>query len=88
MKAEIDFYQRTDIFSAYSNKVRTETIEDTDCIGLFEQFYKLNNQLKYCNGSYYEFQDLDIKAKYKEWLSSDDYKKKSFGLFYSGSFVD
>ena len=31
---------------------RTQEIKDTTEIGLFEQFYKLNNSLRYCNGSY------------------------------------
>jgi hypothetical protein len=57
-------------------------------IDLFEQFYKKNNQLKYCNGHYYEFVDNNVKARYKEWLQSDDYKAKSFNLYYGGGIVD
>ena len=67
---------------------RTKDIEDATEIGLFEQFYKLNNSLRYCNGSYYEFQDKQWKQKYKEWLQSDDYKKKSFNLYYGNGVVD
>jgi hypothetical protein len=67
---------------------RTQDIEDTTEIGLFEQFYKLNNQLRYCNGSHYKFQDKQLELKYKEWLSSDDYKSKSFNLYYGNGIVD
>jgi len=67
---------------------RTKDIEDATEIGLFEQFYKLNNSLRYCNGSYYEFQDKQWKQKYKDWLQSDDYKKKSFNLYYGNGVVD
>lgn len=66
----------------------TKDIEDTTDIGLFEQFYKLNNSLRYCNGSHYEFQDKIVEQKYKEWLKSDDYNKKSFDLYYGNGIVD
>lgn len=66
----------------------TKDIEDTTEIGLFEQFYKLNNSLRYCNGSYYKFQDKDWENRYQEWLKSDDYKNKSFELYYGGGVVD
>ena len=66
----------------------SETLHTQNEIDLFEQFYKKNNQLRYCNGSYYEFADANVKARYKEWLQSDDYKAKSFNLFYAGGIVD
>jgi hypothetical protein len=66
----------------------TKDISDSSEIGLFEQFYKLNNSLRYCNGSYYKFQDKEWEEKYKEWLQSDDYKKKSFNLYYGNGIVD
>ena len=60
----------------------TKEITDTTEIGLFEQYYRLNNSLRYCNGSYYKFQDKQWEEKYNEWLKSDDYKNKSFNLYY------
>jgi len=66
----------------------TKDIEDETEIGLFEQFYKLNNSLRYCNGSHYTFQDKQWERRYKEWLQSDDYKKKSFDLYYGNGVVD
>ena len=66
----------------------TKEISDETEIGLFEQFYKLNNSLRYCNGSYYKFQDNEWTKKYDDWRKSDDHKKKSFELYYGGGVVD
>jgi len=66
----------------------TKDIESNTNIGLFEQFYQLNNSLRYCNGSHYEFQDKQLEFKYKEWLNSDDYKTRSFELYYGNGIVD
>jgi hypothetical protein len=73
-----------------TNSVITNTkdIESNTDVGLFEEFYKLNNKLRYCNGSYYEFQDKQLELKYKEWLNSDDYKTRSLELYYGNGIVD
>ena len=67
---------------------RTETIEAKTEIELFEEFYNKNNQLRYCNGHYYEFAEKELRNNYKNWLNSDDYKAKSFNLYYGGGIVD
>lgn len=56
-------------------------------LDLFIQFYKLNNNLRYSN-SYHIWQDNEWKTKYDEWLKSDDYKKRSFELYYGNGIVD
>lgn len=66
----------------------TKEITSTTEIELFEQFYKLNNRLRYCNGSYYTFVEPEWETKYNDWLSSDDYKSKSFNLYYGNGIVD
>ena len=66
----------------------TKEIQANTEIELFEIFYNLNNSLRYCNGSYYKFQDAKWGEKYKEWLKSDDYKQKSFNLYYGNGVVD
>ncbi len=48
----------------------------------------MNNQLRYCNGSYYQFKDVNLQNQYKLWLNSDSYTKKSFELFYGNGVVD
>jgi uncharacterized protein YecT (DUF1311 family) len=81
MKATLDYFNDHAFFT-------TKDIEANNDISLFEQFYKLNNQLRYCNGSYYKFQDKQLELKYKEWLRSDDYEAKSFNLYYGNGIVD
>jgi len=71
-----------------SKITRTEEIEAKTDIELFEIFYKKNNSLRYCNGSYYKWAEKEMELKYSEWLKSDDYKKKSFNLFYGNGVVD
>jgi len=65
-----------------------ETITGENDIEIFEQFYKKNNSLRYCNGSYYTFVSKDWTSKYHEWLDSDDYAQKSFELYYGNGVVD
>ena len=54
---------------------------------LFEQFYKKNNQLRYCNGSYYKFVDNADQDRYIVWLKDLD-KQRSFNLYYGNGVVD
>ena len=65
-----------------------ETIEAASEIELFEKFYKMNNRLRYCNGTYYKFIDMEIEEAYMAWLKSDDFNKKSFDLYYGNGVVD
>ncbi len=67
---------------------KQKTISAHTDIALFEKFYKENNNLRYCNGSRYTWQDAEWKRKYEAWLNSDDYKKKSFQLYYGNGIVD
>ena len=85
--AVLDYYER-DQMEVYSKKQREETISHDNEIGLFELYYKKNNSLRYCNGSYYKWADSAWQAKYSEWLGSDDYKRKSFNLYYGNGVVD
>lgn len=82
MKVTLDYYDKISNYSVYSEIKRQEIIEGDNDITIFEIYYKLNNRLRYCNGSYYKFQDKNWQEKYNEWLKSDDYKKKSFDLYY------
>ena len=86
--ATLNYWDVLDRFNPESVLVRTEDISGDDDIQLFEVFYKKNNQLRYCNGSYYTFKDSEWAEKYYDWLKSDDYKSKSFNLYYGGGVVD
>lgn len=88
METVLDYYNpksRTEVYSIITNQ---KTIKGKNEIELFEKFYKLNNSLRYCNGSYYKFQDKNLENKYQEWLKSDDYNQKSFDLYYGNGVVD
>ena len=87
MKATLEYWDR-DEGIIYSKLISHIEIEGENQIILFEKFYKLNNSLRYCNGSYYKFQDKEMEKAYQEWMDSDDYKAKAFRLFYNGNFVD
>lgn len=71
-----------------SKEFSRETIEAETEIGIFEQFYKKNNRLRYCNGSYFLFADPLVNTRYSQWLKSDDYQKKSHKLYYGNGIVD
>jgi hypothetical protein len=88
MKVVLDYYDKIDYKSIRSEIKNQETIEDDNDIAIFEKFYKMNNSLKYCNGSYYKFNDIEWRDKYNDWLKTDDYKSKSFNLYYGNGVVD
>lgn len=88
MKVVLNYFDRVSYTSCNSEIKRQEEINGINNIDIFEQFYKKNNRLRYCNGSYYKFQDKEWEQKYSEWLKSDDYKEKSFQLYYGGGVVD
>jgi hypothetical protein len=54
---------------------------------IFRQFDKLNNSLKYCNGSYYEFKDESLQSKYMTWYKSLS-KTEQMNLYYGNGVVD
>jgi hypothetical protein len=88
MKVVLDYWDRISYTSSGSEVKRQETIEaDTD-IEIFEKFYRKNNSLRYCNGCFYRFDSKEWQDKYSAWLQSDDYKAKSFDLYYGGGVVD
>lgn len=88
MKTTLDYWDKVSYTSIKSEIKKQKEIEGNNEIEIFENFYKLNNSLKYCNGSYYKFNDLEWENKYNKWLKSDDYKKKSFNLYYGNGVVD
>lgn len=88
MRVVLNYFDRVSYTSCFSEIKRQEEINAINNIDVFEQFYKLNNRLRYCNGAYYKFQDEEWEKKYNEWLKSDDYKNKSFQLYYGNGVVD
>lgn len=82
IKQSVDYYDRINHIDPTSKCIRTIEIDGSTDIELFEKFYKMNNSLRYCNGSYYKFSTKEWQLKYNDWLKSDDYKSKSFNLYY------
>ena len=54
---------------------------------IFKKFDKKNNSLKYCNGSYYKFQDGTLQKEYRDWYDSLSESTK-FNMFYGNGVVD
>ena len=69
----------------FDKKISTVAAETEDA--LFEKFYKKNNQLRYCNGSYYEFQNPEKQKEYQEWRKNLS-PSRSFELYYGNGIVD
>lgn len=89
MEIILDYWDRKDYQYSWESEIKKqETIEADDDIAIFEKFYKMNNSLRYCNGSYYKFNDKQWQNRYNEWLKTDDYKSKSFNLYYGNGIVD
>ncbi len=86
MNVELDYWNPNKDYRSEITGQKTITGEND--IEIFEQFYKENNSLRYCNGSYYTFVSKDWTNKYHEWLDSDDYEQKSFNLYYGNGVVD
>lgn len=75
MKTKVNFYSlkrttvktETGFMYEKSESVlnRTEEWEGTEN-EIFLRFYKSNNSLKYCNGTFYEFTDREVAKRYSE----------------------
>lgn len=88
IKVELNYWDKKDYYSIDSIIKGQKIIEGNNDIEIFEKFYKENNTLRYCNGSFYKFVSKDWEDKYLNWLKSDDYKNKSFSLYYGNGIVD
>jgi hypothetical protein len=80
--------KRTDSgFSYFSDESvldRTETWKGTED-AIFAKYYKENNSLKYCNGTYWKFEDATIFKKYSEEFFP---KYHTIENYYGGGVVD
>jgi hypothetical protein len=86
MNAQLNYWNPN---KDYRSEITSQkTISGENDIEIFEKFYKENNSLRYCNGSFYTFVSEKWTNAYREWLDSDDYKKKSFNLYYGNGVVD
>ncbi len=66
--------------------IREETIEGRTEQEILDKFYMKN---KRCDASYYnKFVEFKWQKKLSDWYKSDDYERRSFGLYYKNSIVD
>ena len=87
MEVKIEYWDRISYTNCNSEIKKTETLSATTEDALFESFYKKNNSLRYCNGSYYKFEDNSVEAKYNDWRKNMS-KARSFELYYGNGVVD
>lgn len=64
-----------------SVKVRSEELTGVSEDALFEEFYKRNNSLRYCNGSYWKFDNPEVEQHFLLWKKSLS-KQRSMNLYY------
>lgn len=84
---KINYWDRVSYTSCNSEIKRTEDLSAETEDALFELFYKKNNQLKYCNGSFYQFVDNADQERYISWVQGLDHAR-SFNLYYGNGVVD
>jgi hypothetical protein len=68
-------------------KIKEETLKGNSEDELFEEFYKRNNALRYCNLECWEISDPDVKLKYQDWAKNLA-PARSFELYYGNGVVD
>lgn len=66
---------------------REEDIDADSEDALFERVYKMNNSLRYCNGSWVEFKGAADQSAYKRWLANLS-GSREFDLYYGSGIVD
>jgi len=65
MVTKIIYYDRINAFTTNSTKIKEECIEGAED-EIFLEFFKRNNSLKYCNFSYWKFEDKILEDKYRK----------------------
>jgi len=66
--------------------IREDLIQGSTQQEILDNFYKKNRK---CDASYYnEFSETKWKNLLKVWYDSDNYKQRSFSLYYESSLVD
>jgi len=70
-----------------SSVIQREEIWEGSKEEIFKRFDESNNRLRYCNGSYYKFEDETLNTEYLNWYHSLDENTK-FNMYYGGGVVD
>jgi len=83
---KIEYWDRVSYTSCNSEIKKVETWEGTK-EEIFKKFDKANNSLRYCNGSYYKFEDETLHTEYLNWYRSLNESTK-FDMYYGNGVVD
>lgn len=86
MKALLNYWSPESQTNPRSVITKTKTLEGSE-EEVFKLFYKMNNRLRYCNGSFYTFVDDALQERYRQWYKSLDESTK-FDMFYGKGLVD
>ena len=86
MIAAIEYWDKVSYTTSASEIKRTETWYNTK-EGIFKKFDKQNNRLRYCNGSYFKFEDETLNTEYLNWYKSLSESVK-FNMYYGNGIVD
>ena len=66
---------------------RIEILKGDNIESIFKQYYDLNNSLRYCNGTYYKFENYNFKDQYFKWLNTLS-ESTRFHMYYGNGIVD
>ena len=86
MIAAIEYWDKVSYTTSASEIKRTENWYNTK-EGIFKKFDKQNNRLRYCNGSYFKFEDETLNTEYLNWYKSLSESVK-FNMYYGNGIVD
>ena len=86
MKVKVEYWDNISYTSRGSEIKKVETWNGTKD-EIFKKYDKQNNRLRYCNGSYWEFQDKNLQQEYLDWYKSLSETTK-FNMFYGDGVVD
>jgi len=87
MQIKINYYSPLNTNDVSSVFNRSEYLASEDIKNVFEQFYDMNNSMRYCYGKYYEFDDANIQNDYNNWYKGLTINEQ-FSLYYKNSTVD
>ncbi len=85
-KFNVEYWDKISYTTSGSEIKRVE-VWSGDKEEIFKRFDKENNSLRYCNGSYYKFEDRSIQDEYRKWYNELP-EGVRFQMYYGNGVVD
>ena len=94
LKIEVEYWEPKDAWVTSSDgftyldrnsECKQKTFIEGTKDEIFSEFYKRNNSLRYCNGSYWKFVDSDIEKEYRKDFFP---KHNTISNYYGNGVVD